>query len=164
MSRSLRHINIAAYLMAFIVLCDQFTKWWIVEHVMQPPAVHPVASFLNLVLVWNKGITFGFLNSLNHDIMKYVLITVAVIILGLLGRWLWQTSSTLIALGLGCVMGGALGNVIDRVRYGAVVDFLDFYIVDFNNQAHHWYAFNIADAAIVTGVGLLLLDNLVRAR
>jgi signal peptidase II len=70
--------------------------------------------------------------------MPYVLIAVAAVILFLLGRWLWRTSSTTVALALGMVMGGAVGNVIDRLRYGAVVDFLDFYYRDF-----HWYNCNL---------------------
>ena len=91
--------------------------------------------------------------------MPYFLTAVAAVILFLLGRWLWRTTSALVAIGLGAIMGGAIGNVIDRLRFGAVVDFLDFHY-----EHYHWYAFNIADAAIVTGVCLLLLDSLVRGR
>jgi len=158
----MRHVHsrfvIASYLIAIIALCDQLSKWWILD-LMQPPRTVPVTSFLNYVLVWNKGVTFGFFNQSDHRLMSYVLVAVAAVILFLLGRWLWRTTSTPVAIALGAIMGGAIGNVIDRVRLGAVVDFLDFYY-----DSHHWYAFNIADAAIVTGVCLLLLDNLVRGR
>ncbi len=154
-----RRFNIAIYLLALITMCDQLSKWWVLNEAMRPPHTMPVTSFLNIVLVWNKGVTFGFFSHFDHHLMAYFLIAVAAIILFLLGRWLWRTSSTLVAVALGAVMGGAIGNVIDRIRYGAVVDFLDFYY-----QNYHWYAFNIADAAIVTGVGLLLLDSLVRGK
>jgi signal peptidase II len=152
-------ITMASYLMALILLCDQLSKWWILSVAMRPPRVTPITSFLNFVLVWNKGVTFGLLNRFAHNSMPWILIGVALLILVLLGRWLLRTSSTIVALGLGAIMGGAIGNVIDRVRYGAVVDFLDFY---YHN--YHWYAFNVADAAIVTGVTVLLLDSLVRGR
>lgn len=154
-----RRFTIALYLGALVVMCDQFSKWWVLNVAMNPPQVRPVGGFLNIVLVWNKGVTFGFFSRIDHRYMTYFLIAVAAVILFLLGRWLWRTHSSLVAVGLGAVMGGAVGNVIDRLRFGAVVDFLDFYWRDY-----HWYAFNIADAAIVTGVGLLLLDGLVRGK
>jgi signal peptidase II len=146
----------ALYLAVLVTLCDQLSKWWLLNNIMVPPRVVPVTPFLNYVLVWNKGVTFGLLNQFDHRLMAYVLIAVALIILFLLGRWLTRTTSMVVALGLGSIMGGAVGNVIDRLRFGGVVDFLDFYYRDY-----HWFAFNIADAAIVTGVGLLLLDSLV---
>ncbi|MFY9288879.1 MAG: signal peptidase II [Alphaproteobacteria bacterium] len=154
-----RRFTMALYLMALVVLVDQLTKWWAMGQVIQPPHYVIVNSFFNLVLVWNKGITFGLFSKFDHMYVSYFLIVVAAVIIGLLGRWLWRTSSMKVSFGLAMVMGGAIGNVIDRVRYGAVFDFLDFYYRDY-----HWYAFNIADAAIVVGVGLLLLDSLVRGR
>ncbi len=157
----IRHhrFTIASYLMVFVALCDQLSKWWLLDKVMQPPQTVPVTPFLNLVLVWNKGVTFGLLNRFDHQYISYFLVAVAAVILFLLGRWLWRTSSTPVAIGLGAIMGGAIGNVIDRLRHGAVVDFLDFYYRDY-----HWYAFNLADAAIVTGVALLLIDGMVKGK
>jgi signal peptidase II len=149
----------AFYLLVSVIVSDQLTKWWIVNKIMQPPRVVPLTSFCNFVLVWNKGVTFGLLSQFDHRIIKWLLIAVAAVILFLLGRWLLRTHSTLIALALGCVMGGAVSNVIDRLRFGAVVDFLDFY---YNN--YHWYAFNVADAAIFSGLSLLMLDSLIRGR
>ncbi len=155
-----RRVNMAVYLVALVALCDQLSKWWIVNEEMQPePHLVRVTSFLNFGLVWNKGITFGFLNRVDHHLMAYFLAAVAVVIVFLLARWLWRTTSMAVTIALGFIMGGAIGNVIDRIHYGAVVDFLDFYYRDY-----HWYAFNVADAAIVTGVGLLLLDSLVRGK
>jgi len=154
-----QHVALASYLAVFIALSDQLSKWWLTNIVMREPHVEKVTSYFNLVMVQNKGVTFGLLNTIDHHFMPYVLAGVALVILFFLGRWLMRTQSMLVAVGLGLVIGGAVGNLIDRVRYGAVIDFLDFYYRDF-----HWYAFNIADAAIVTGVSLLLLDSLVRAR
>jgi signal peptidase II len=154
-----RHVTLAALLGILVAIADQLSKWWLLEAVMRPPHVEEVTPFLNLVLVHNKGVTFGLLNTIDRQSMPYILAAIAVAILFLLGRWLLRTQSLPVAMGLGFVMGGAVSNLIDRMRYGAVIDFLDFYYQDY-----HWYAFNIADAAIVTGVGLLLLDSLVRAR
>lgn len=153
-----RRVLLALYLGVFVALADQLSKWWVLRHV-EPSHVMNVAPFMNFVLVRNKGVTFGLLNNMDHQYMPYILCGVAAVILFLLGRWVWLTRSTPVAVALGAVMGGAVGNVIDRVRFGSVVDFLDFYY-----QNYHWYAFNVADAAIVTGVSLLLLDSLVRAR
>lgn len=154
-----RRFMTGIYLLTVVMVCDQLTKWWIVNEIMKPPHTVWVTSFLNFVLVWNKGITFGLLNQFDHEITKWLLIGVASIILFLLGRWLSRTHSLPVTLALGSVMGGAVSNVIDRLRFGAVVDFLDFYYRDY-----HWYAFNIADAAIFTGLSLLILDSLVRGR
>lgn len=153
------HVRIALILGTLIALIDQLSKWWLLNEVMRPPHVEEVTPFLNLVLVHNKGVTFGLLNTMNKQAMPFILAAVACLILFFLGRWLWRTHSMPVAVGLALVMGGAVGNLVDRLRYGAVVDFLDFYYRDY-----HWYAFNVADAAIVTGVSLLLLDSLVRAR
>jgi signal peptidase II len=154
-----RRVLIGFYAMAFIGLVDQLGKWLILDRLNDVYRTIPVTSFLNLVLVWNKGITFGLLNKGSEQTMRYALIGVALVILFLLGRWLLRTSSTTVALALGSIMGGAVGNVIDRLRYGAVLDFLDFYYGNY-----HWYAFNVADAAIVMGVALLLLDGMVRGK
>jgi signal peptidase II len=159
-----RRFAIAVYIIVFVALADQMSKWVLLHFVMRPqPGIVPVNAVLNLVMVENRGVTFGLLNRLNPAWAPYFLLGVAAIILFLLGRWLWRTSSTPVSVALGFIIGGALGNIIDRARYGAVVDFLDFY-VRFGGKEHHWPAFNVADSAIVTGVGLLLLDGLVRKR
>lgn len=154
-----RRLSIALYLAAFVGLCDQISKMWVVTQVEPPPEGVFVTSFFNIVLVWNKGVTFGLLNQIDHHYVTYGLIAVAAVIIALLGRWLWQTQFLVVAIAIGAIMGGAIGNVIDRIRYGKVVDFLDFHY-----HSYHWYAFNVADAAVVTGVCLLMLDSLVRGR
>lgn len=154
-----RRAVIGLYASAFVGLVDQLSKWLILDRMGDVQSTIQVTSFLNFVLVWNKGVTFGFLGRTGLAYMPYVLVAVAAAIVLLLGRWLVRTTSTPVALALGGIMGGAVGNVIDRVRYGAVVDFLDFYYLD-----HHWYAFNVADAAIVAGVAILLIDGMVRGK
>ncbi|MGB9153937.1 MAG: signal peptidase II [Alphaproteobacteria bacterium] len=154
-----RHTVLGVYMLAFIGLADQVTKGLVLKHIDVRETI-PVTPFFNLVLVWNKGVTFGILSHVGLHYMSYILIGVAAVMLLVLGRWLWRTRSAMVALALGAIMGGAIGNVIDRVRYGAVVDFLDFYYRDYP----HWPAFNVADAAIVTGVALLLIDGMVRGK
>ena len=154
-----RRAVIGLYAAALVGLFDQLSKWMVLEHMGDVQSTIPVTSFLNFVLVWNKGVTFGLLGKTGLAYMPYILIGVAALIVLSLGRWLVRTESTAVALAVGGIMGGAVGNIIDRLRYGAVVDFLDFYY-----QAHHWYAFNVADAAIVTGVAILLIDGMVRGK
>jgi len=160
---SRERFNIAIYLAVLVMLLDQMSKWWLVHEIAPPPGGLAVIPFFNLVLVENRGATFGLLSRFDPNITFYFFTVTAAIILLFLGPWLWRTSSTLVAFGIGFIMGGAVGNVIDRIRFGAVIDFLDFY-VNFQGQAHHWPAFNLADSAIVTGVALLLLDSIVRKR
>ena len=133
-------------------LLDQATKWWILNHVMEPPRVIPVTGFFNLVLGFNTGVSFGlFGEAPAWLLMAFILPMVA----GLL-VWMTRTDSRLTAIALGLVVGGALGNLLDRLRHGAVTDFLDFYV-----GAYHWPAFNFADVAIVSGVGLLLIESVL---
>ena len=159
MIRRYNTFSLASYLLVLVTLVDQLSKEWVLNRLGAPGEFEVICPYFNLALAMNKGITFGMLNHMKHDYVTYGLIGAAVIVVFLLGRWLWLTTSRLVSIALGFVIGGAIGNVIDRVRYGAVVDFLDFHI-----DHHHWYTFNIADAAIVTGVSLLLLDSLVRPR
>ena len=133
-------------------LLDQATKWWILNHVMEPPRVIPVTGFFNLVLGFNTGVSFGlFGEAPAWLLMAFILPMVA----GLL-VWMTRTDSRLTAIALGLVVGGALGNLLDRLRHGAVTDFLDFYV-----GAYHWPAFNFADVAIVSGVALLLIESVL---
>lgn len=154
-----RYLNLGVYAALFVALIDQLSKWWVQTYVVVPPqAVIEVTYYFNLILKWNKGVTFGLLAH-NAAWLPYAFTAVALIIVAFLLNWLMRASSVTVALGLGLVMGGAVGNIVDRLRYGAVVDFLDFHW-----QNHHWYTFNVADAAIVCGVGLLLLDSLAHGK
>ncbi|MEL6961262.1 MAG: signal peptidase II, partial [Pseudomonadota bacterium] len=138
-----------------VIALDQVTKW--VALIGLNLGEHPitVTSFFNLVLVWNRGVSFGMFNNAGAY-GPWILSGLAIaVVLGLL-YWLRQAENRLVVSALGLVIGGALGNVIDRFRFGAVVDFLDFHIA-----GYHWPAFNVADAAICIGAGLLLLDGLL---
>ncbi|MGE4351443.1 MAG: signal peptidase II [Bdellovibrionales bacterium] len=150
--------SIGTYLTALVALTDQLSKHWFLSVSDGMPKVMRVSSFLNFRLSWNKGVTFGLMNNLGVW-MPYILIGVTLIILLLLFNWLRKARTMYAALGLGLVMGGAIGNVIDRLRFGAVVDFIDFHYA-----GYHWYTFNVADSAIVLGVGLLLLENFIMSR
>jgi lipoprotein signal peptidase len=110
---------------------------------------------LNLTFVWNRGVTFGLLSS--YGTWSYlVLAAVALGVVAALGVWLRRAESPLVAVSLGAITGGAVGNVIDRLRFGAVADFIDVHV-----GAWHWYVFNVADAAIVCGVAALVLESLL---
>jgi signal peptidase II len=136
-----------------IMSLDQLTKWVILNHFIQDPRILPVTSFFNLLLNWNKGVSFGMFNSGAENTVMLLTI-LALLIISILAVWLWQVAAKLQAFALGFIMGGALGNVIDRMRFGSVIDFLDFHYGDY-----HWPAFNIADSAITIGVVFLLLDS-----
>ena len=144
---------------AVVILLDQLSKWWVLEVVMQPiPHVVEVTPFFNLVMAWNTGVSFGTFGS-SYAFMPYVLSAVALAIVVALALWLRQADRRYIALALGMVIGGAIGNVIDRFRFGAVADFLDFHV-----GGWHFWAFNVADSGISVGVALLVLDGLFAGR
>lgn len=143
---------------AAIVALDQVTKWLVLAILMQPaPHVIEVAPFFNFVLVWNTGISFGVLSGVT-EWMPYALSVVAFGIMIYLILWLGRAERWLVAGGLGLVIGGAVGNVVDRLRFGAVADFLDVHAFGW-----HFWAFNVADAAISIGVALLIIDGLFRS-
>ena len=136
------------------ILLHQLSKWWILTIVMNPPKRIPLIEFFSLVLVYNRGVSFGIFNDA-PDWARWALIVFAGLIAAALLIWMRYAESRLLSLALGFVAGGAIGNVIDRIYYGAVVDFLDFHV-----GAWHWPAFNVADSAIVIGVALLIVDSL----
>lgn len=138
---------------AAVLVLDQLSKWWVLE-LMQPPRQIELAPFLNLVLAWNRGVSFSLFHS-DADYAPYALSALAAaVVVGLLW-WLRQTTRVWPALGIGLVIGGAVGNVVDRLRFGAVVDFIDVHAAGW-----HWPAFNLADSAITVGVVLLIADGL----
>ena len=139
---------------AGVLVADQVSKWVILDHVMQTPRIIEVTGFFNLVMVWNPGISFGIFGG-SGEVGCWVLTGMALAISAVLLNWLRQVDRRILALAIGMVIGGAIGNVIDRVRFGAVADFLDFHLF-----GYHWPAFNVADSAIVVGVALLLIDSM----
>lgn len=146
-------------IISFVILAfDQLSKWWIVFYIMQPPQVIEIAPFFNLVMGWNYGISFGLLNSMPEISVWILPILVFLITSGLI-IWLYFIDKNSQAIGLGFIIGGAIGNLIDRLHFGAVVDFLDFHAWGF-----HWPAFNIADSAITIGAIMLVLDSLFESK
>jgi signal peptidase II len=140
---------------ALLVLCaDQGSKYWVLN-VLDLPDLRQVVLLpvLNLTMVWNQGVTFGLLNGLGNW-SHFVLAAIALVVVGALCLWLRRAEHSLTALAIGAIAGGAVGNVIDRLRYGAVVDFIHAHIGEWS-----WYVFNVADAAIVCGVAALILES-----
>ena len=138
-----------------VLLADQGSKWWVLE-VLNLPELRqvPVLPVLSLTMVWNQGVTFGLLNGFGAW-GAWLLAGIALAVVVVLGVWLRRAENELVAMALGAIAGGAIGNVIDRLRFGAVVDFLHAHAFGWS-----WYVFNVADAAIVCGVGVLVLDGL----
>jgi len=149
-----KHFMIGLITAVGVMAIDQFTKWWIIVDVMQPPRIIPVTPFFNLVLGWNRGVSFGLFNT-NSPINQWLLPGLALAISAALLVWMWRVENRLLAVSIGLIVGGAIGNVIDRFRYGAVADFLDFHMAGV-----HWPAFNAADSAITIGAIFLVLDSL----
>lgn len=148
---------------AGVLIADQNTKWWILNG-LRLPEVGQIPLFeagpfgLDLTMVWNRGVTFGLLSgegTWNHVLLALMAVAIAAFLI----RWMARAENRLTAIALGAVVGGAIGNVIDRIRFGAVVDF-----VDAHAWGWHWYVFNVADAAIVCGVVALVADALFRPK
>jgi signal peptidase II len=136
------------------LILDQVTKLLAYENLWQPPRRVELLGFLDLVPVENRGISFGLFQG-EGSTGVWLISGFALIVSVGLGFWLSRVRRRWPAAALGLVIGGALGNVIDRLRLGWVIDFIDFHVTSW-----HWPAFNIADAAITVGVGMLLIDGL----
>lgn len=170
-----------------IVFLDQYSKWLVMETVLRTQGdaagfvdwfmtrqtvqyfidqqeiydTVVVTPFLNLVMVWNRGISFGMFDSVGNSEammknMSLLFIGVSMIVSILMIVWLGVARRRLLAWSLTFIIGGAVANVIDRVRFGAVADFVDLHVAGF-----HWPAFNLADSCIVIGAALLILDTLI---
>lgn len=141
-------------LAATVIGLDLVSKQVMLALIFDPPRRIEVLPFLNFAPVWNPGISFGMLAN-GGEVMRYLLTALALAV----GAWLiWKVPQfqRLERLGAGLIAGGAIGNAIDRLRFGKVVDFIDVYV-----QKWHWPAFNIADAAITIGAGLWICSILV---
>ena len=144
-----------------VLLADQASKWWMLvgldlDQVRHIPLLSLGPAGLDLTMVWNRGVTFGLLGG-DSPWVQLVLALAATAIALFLLRWLARAETPWVAGALGAVIGGAAGNVIDRLRFGAVADFVDVHLAGW-----HWYVFNVADAGIVCGVGVLVADALFR--
>lgn len=166
-----RHIIALGFILDIIIL-DQLSKWAITEHILRPETGGepvglmdwimsapervgfvsiPVIPHFNLTMVWNEGVSFGLMNGMGI----WPLIGLALAISAFFIVWILKSSTWFEAMALATVVGGAVGNVIDRLRFGGVADFLDVYA-----YGYHWPSFNVADAAITIGVAMLLYHGL----
>jgi len=147
------------WIAAAVLALDQASKWLALESLILHQPV-PLAPLLNLTLVYNKGAAFGFLSTASgwqNLFFIGVALVATVVILYLLRRM--GTKDRFLAVALALILGGAIGNLIDRLLYGHVVDFVDVYY-----GAWHWPAFNVADSAITVGAVLIVLDALKPGR
>tara|TARA_B100001750_G_C15489686_1_gene590492 strand:- start:652 stop:1191 length:540 start_codon:yes stop_codon:yes gene_type:complete len=160
-----------------IIILDQLSKWWVTEYILRPvtagqsvplgqwlanapervgPVSIPVFPGFNWAMVWNEGVSFGMMQN-PDNIWPLVGLTVA--ICAVLLYCLLKSETIFESLSYGMIIGGALGNLIDRFRFGGVADFLDVYV-----GTYHWPAFNVADACISIGVVLLLIQGIFMSK
>jgi signal peptidase II len=149
---SARRLGLAAVLVVF--LADQALKLWLLFGVgLAENGPFAVTPFMNIVLAWNRGISYGLFQQ-GTDFGRWLLVVVSFVAAIWLWRWMWRETRRLTVVSLALIIGGALGNGLDRTVYGAVVDFVHLHYGGFD-----WYIFNIADAAIVVGVLGLLYES-----
>lgn len=168
----LKYSLIAVTLIAALILLDQWSKWAVSQSLFNADNAAPfwswlitaaprigfdsiiITPFLNLVMVWNEGVSFGLLNNGDGGTPIALIALTLTITCGFI-YWLIIADHCVLYTGLILIISGALGNVLDRLRFGAVIDFLDFHA-----YGAHWPAFNIADSLICIGVGFLLIYTL----
>jgi len=138
-----------------ILIADQLSKYWVLK-TLADGHVARILPVLNFVLLWNHGITFGILGG-DGGITWVILAAIAIAVVAGLTAWLWTSKYLTTTLAVGAIAGGAIGNITDRLRYGAVVDFIQAHL-----GAYSFYVFNVGDSAIVCGVAVLMAENLFR--
>lgn len=147
-----------AFLVAFFDLLTKRIIFAALENIAFEQAIkYPeikITSFFNIVYVWNYGVSFGMFNNLKNSQIVFCLVQLTIVLI--LSFWLYNNKKTHITCAVGFIIGGALGNVIDRARYGAVADFLDFHLF-----SQHWPAFNLADSFVFIGVMLLIFEDFI---
>ena len=150
----MKRTSLIAYGLAVLtIVLDQLSKLWVLNVFDLPSkgSVH-VGGPVSLTMVWNEGVSFGLLRA-EQDLTRWALVVFSLAVAAFLAVWARKIERPLLALAVGLVMGGAVGNAIDRARFGAVADFLDF------KDLYFPWVFNVADSAITVGVVLLLLDS-----
>lgn len=147
-----RRLGLLTVLIVFIA--DQLLKSWLLYSVgLAENGPYDLASFLTIVLAWNRGISYGLFQQ-GTDLGRWFLVVISFVAAIWLWRWMWREPRPFSVFSLALIIGGALGNGVDRAVYGAVVDFVHFHWGSFS-----WYIFNIADVAIVVGVLGLLYES-----
>jgi signal peptidase II len=143
--------SLGAAIAVLAFLADQASKWWVLAVINLDDVLQiAVTSFFSLTFAWNEGISYNLFATQKQGLL--IAMSLAII----LGLWVWlaRVNQPLVAAAIGLVIGGALGNALDRAVHGAVVDFLHFHYGDWS-----WYIFNVADIAIVAGVAVLVYDS-----
>ena len=145
------------FVSAILVFADQITKGMVRSTMSLYESIPVITDFFHITYVTNDGMAFG----LNFPFGIYVFSGVSILFTGFLFWYLWtiQDHGLIIRIGIALILAGAIGNLIDRVFLGAVVDFLDFMVGDY-----HWYVFNIADSCVTVGMGFVLYDSLILER
>ncbi|MES1989387.1 MAG: signal peptidase II [Pseudomonadota bacterium] len=135
-------------------LGDRVHKWWSL-HVLDLPTVGRIriSDHFDIVMAWNKGVSYGLFQAETTAGIIFLVVFALAIVVGL-GLWLAKAENKVLAMAIGLIIGGALGNVLDRLIYGAVADFFSFHAFGF-----YWYIFNVADIWIAVGVGLILIES-----
>lgn len=152
LSGACRRVLLCAFIIAALVLIDQISKHWMIKHLI-PYQSQVIAPFFNLTLAFNQGAAFSFLHD-QSGWQRWFFTGFAVIFIALFGYLICRSKRqhTVVYAALSLVTAGAIGNVIDRIRYGYVIDFLDFHI-----KTWHWPVFNIADSAISIGIAIYII-------
>jgi signal peptidase II len=154
---SLSSLGLSLAVLSFAA--DQLFKWWMLR-ILEITEGQPIeiTPFFSLVLAWNQGVSYGWLAK-GGEIGRIGLTVISLLASAALWIWLARTPSPLVGAGLGLIIGGALGNALDRVAHGAVADFFLFHAFGYS-----WYVFNVADVAIVAGVLALIYDSVSEKR
>lgn len=136
-----------------VLIADQISKHLTLHFFMNHPMPYKVNDLLNYVLAWNRGVSFSMFHS-NSPFTPWILVLVSLAICYMIFTWMKNEKNPKIVICFGFILGGALGNISDRVLYNAVIDFIDIHY-----QTHHWPAFNVADSAICVGACIILFYN-----
>ena len=145
---------IIALFVAFLDLFSKRTVFALLEADKYNEHFIEVTGFFNLVHVWNNGVSFGMFS--NFEYSKIIFSVIVAIILVIMLVWLYRNRDIFLSIAIAFIIGGAIGNLFDRIKYGAVADFLDFHLA-----SYHWPAFNIADSFVFIGVAMLLVEDLI---
>jgi signal peptidase II len=148
-----------AVISGLVIILDQITKIFILKTLPLYHSITIIPGFFNITHIHNPGGAFGFMAHQNSSLRSFLFILLALIAVCLIFYFYKSTNRThpFLASGFALILGGAIGNLIDRIRFGKVVDFLDFYV-----HSYHWPAFNVADSAITVGVTIFIFHLLFR--
>ncbi|MGE5173125.1 MAG: signal peptidase II [Betaproteobacteria bacterium] len=146
-------------IISIVLILDQITKYIVEKQVRLYEVIRVVPGFFNITHVRNKGAAFSLFSNAPETYRSMFFITVTIVAVAVIAALIRKTRERLLIVSFSLIAGGAVGNLIDRVRYGEVVDFIQWYV-----KSYYWPSFNVADSAITIGVGLLVIDMLSHRR